>query len=130
MAVVRQSRRRFIVTLTAGIAVLASIGRFLRPRPARPRQLLHVALAEIPSEGALVFQKERVAIVHAGTGYFALSLVCTHLGCTVTVTPAGLFCPCHGSAFDTMGLPVKGPATSPLPRLTAEVKGDRLIVSG
>jgi Rieske Fe-S protein len=29
-----------------------------------------------------------------------------------------------------MGLPVKGPATSPLPRLTAEVRGDRLIVSG
>lgn len=130
MADVRQSRRRFIVTLTAGIVALAGLGRYLRPRPAPQREILSAPLADIPADSALVFREERVAIVRNGSGYYALSLVCTHLGCTVSVGASGLFCPCHGSVFDNQGSVVKGPATRPLARLTVAVRGDRLVVSG
>ncbi len=44
------------------------------------------------------------------SGFYALSLVCTHLGCTVTVTEDDLACPCHGSRFDRQGKVLKGPA--------------------
>ncbi|MSM38978.1 MAG: Rieske 2Fe-2S domain-containing protein [Geobacter sp.] len=130
MADVRQSRRRFLVALTAGIAALAGLGRFLRPRKVPQREILSAPLADIPADSALVFREERVAVVRSESGYYALSLVCTHLGCTVSVGASGLFCPCHGSVFDREGRVVKGPATRPLPRLTVAVRGDRLVVSG
>ncbi len=110
------------------IAALAGLGRFLRPRAVPQKELLGVALADIPPESALVFKDQRVAVVRNGKEFFALSLVCTHLGCTVTVSPEGLFCPCHGSRFDRDGKPMQGPATRSLPRLAVEVRGDRLVV--
>jgi Rieske Fe-S protein len=53
-----------------------------------------------------------------------LNLVCTHLGCTVNVTPKELICPCHGSSFDRQGKVLKGPAVRPLLRYTVETRGD------
>ncbi len=49
------------------------------------------------------------------TTYTALSMMCTHTGCTVN-TPSGgqIYCACHGSVFDTHGNVVHGPAGSPL----------------
>ena len=109
---------------------MVGLGRFLRPRPAPQREILSAPLADIPADSALVFREERVAVVRSESGYYALSLICTHLGCTVSVGASGLFCPCHGSVFDREGHVVKGPATRPLPRLTVAVRGDRLVVSG
>ena len=34
-------------------------------------------------------------------GSSALSLVCTHLGCTVDESADGFACPCHGSRYDS-----------------------------
>ncbi|MCA9660208.1 MAG: Rieske (2Fe-2S) protein [Myxococcales bacterium] len=63
--------------------------------------------------------------------YLALSLKCTHLGCTVRVDDeAGdLACPCHGSRFTVTGEPTKGPADSPLSRYATQVEGDAVVVS-
>ena len=48
---------------------------------------------------------------------FALSTVCTHLGCIVKPTPAGFDCPCHGSRFRPDGAVERGPAPTALPWL-------------
>lgn len=40
----------------------------------------------------------------------AISLVCTHLGCTVNRVTTGFLCPCHGSQYDEDGTVVGGPA--------------------
>ncbi len=48
----------------------------------------------------------------------AISLACTHQGCTVQLAEDDKFhCPCHGSVFDRQGKVLKGPATRDLPRL-------------
>lgn len=130
MVPVRQSRRRFLVTLTAVLAALAGAGRFLSPRVARRTVLLSVPAAEVPPEGALVFREARVAVIREEGKLYALSLVCTHLGCTVTVTPTGLVCPCHGSGFDRQGRVLRGPAARPLPRYRVERQGENLVVIG
>jgi isorenieratene synthase len=48
----------------------------------------------------------------------AMSLTCTHQGCTVKRQANGQFlCPCHGSLFSADGQVLSGPATQDLPRL-------------
>jgi isorenieratene synthase len=47
----------------------------------------------------------------------AISLTCTHQGCTVQRQDDGKFlCPCHGAVYDTQGRVVAGPAKQDLPR--------------
>ncbi len=47
----------------------------------------------------------------------AISLTCTHQGCTVHQEANGEFhCPCHGAVFDAEGRVVRGPAQRDLPR--------------
>lgn len=51
-------------------------------------------------------------------GIYALSTICTHLGCTPSWLDAeGKFkCPCHGSGFYKTGMHFEGPAPRPLER--------------
>ena len=53
----------------------------------------------------------------------ALSLLCTHVCCTCTYDPASgrVYCPCHGSVFDSNGNVLQGPASSPLPQVQLSV---------
>lgn len=128
METVRQTRRRFIATLIALPLTLAGIWRFLSPRRVIKPALLRVAASSLPVGGALVYRQQRIALLREDEQIIALSLVCTHLGCTVTVTPEGMVCPCHGSRFDLGGHVLNGPAERPLDRLTVEHSGDELII--
>ena len=113
-----QSRRKFITTLTLLLASGGLLVRYLTPRSSGNRRVLaSAAAADVPPSGALLFRNERLAIMKDDTGFYALSLICTHLGCTVTVTDDSLSCPCHGSRFDRQGKVEKGPANDPLRRL-------------
>jgi Rieske Fe-S protein len=62
----------------------------------------------------------------------AISLVCTHLGCTVSPEGNKLSCPCHGSQFDANGKLERGPADRDLDKLnTKQVVGkNRVLVFG
>ena len=118
---VPQSRRKFITTLALAGASLVLLWRYLTPPSLSRRQVVARApRADVPAEGALVFSQERVALMREGDTVYALDLVCTHLGCTVTVTSSGLSCPCHGSRFDRQGRVLKGPADRTLRRLKVE----------
>jgi cytochrome b6-f complex iron-sulfur subunit len=107
----------------------ASLWRYLTPRT-RPsaRALISVARGEIPPQGALVYREARVALVHSGDEVYALSLICTHLGCTVNVGADRLSCPCHGSLFDKRGNVLQGPADRPLRRLKTQQRGNLIEV--
>ncbi len=58
----------------------------------------------------------------------ALSLTCTHQGCTVHPNEAGEFhCPCHGAVYDKNGKVIRGPAQRDLPRFKVQATtGDRV----
>lgn len=103
--------------------------RYLTPRSNRSRQVLaSCAGADVPASGALVFLDERLVLMRDDSGLYALSLICSHLGCTVTVSAAGLACPCHGSTFDRQGRVLKGPADRPLGRLKVVEREGRVEV--
>ena len=56
-------------------------------------------------------------------GQEAISLTCTHQGCTVQKQNDGQFhCPCHGAVFDGSGRVVSGPAQRDLPRFKVVAK--------
>lgn len=124
-----RERRRLLKGLAFAGACGLLLWKYLVPADGKPkRELLQVEKAELPHQGALVYRESRVAIVREGADLYALSLVCTHLGCTVNVTPREIVCPCHGSVFDRRGQPLKGPAGRPLKRLQMEDRGDSVVV--
>ena len=124
MAKFDQSRRKFLGTLIPLLGGIILLGKFLTPTLRQQKTLLSVAKAELPPDGALVYREARVALMRDGDAVYALDLVCTHLGCTVQVTPTGLICPCHGSSFDRLGRVLEGPADRPLSRYRVLESGD------
>ncbi|MEM8640833.1 MAG: FAD-dependent oxidoreductase [Cyanobacteria bacterium P01_G01_bin.54] len=53
----------------------------------------------------------------------ALSLTCTHQGCTVQPQADGSFlCPCHGAMYDAQGKRISGPAQRDLAQFTVQAR--------
>lgn len=108
-------------------AFFALIGMLRLPRAAvvpAPSRKFRVQIPDSLSEGEAFLPPGRsVAVFRDGEGVFAISRVCTHLGCIVKESPHGFDCPCHGSQFHTDGSVAKGPAPKALPWLA--VKKDR-----
>jgi nitrite reductase/ring-hydroxylating ferredoxin subunit len=76
---------------------------------------------EYPEEDVIVFCDEQ--------GLFAISTICTHLGCIVMHTKDGFQCPCHGSRFAPDGKVVSGPAPRDLDWFKVErLPGGQLAV--
>ena len=125
-----RKRRKFLLSLILGFGGLGLLARFFRPRLPQTPARLDVPRQEVPPHGALVYRQARVALVREEEDFYALDLTCTHLGCTGTVTPTELVCPCHGSRFDRQGAVLKGPAERPLRRLQVYIEGERWVVTG
>lgn len=71
-----------------------------------------------------------VWIVNHGGKIFAVSIVCTHLGCTPNwmENERKFKCPCHGSGFTIEGINFEGPAPVPLRRYEVSLADDGQIV--
>lgn len=109
---------------------LTAVGRFLFPN----------VLTEPPSTFKAGFPadfaigvvdtrfKERyqVWIVRDEEKIYALSTICTHLGCTPNwlEAEAKFKCPCHGSGFYATGINFEGPAPRPLERVGVSLAED------
>jgi len=122
----KEMKRREFLTLGVGLgagglaAALAGFGtyKFMIPVVTYGTPLkFKVPLARIPDNGEeLVFPDQKVLLRRSQDGKLgAISLVCTHLGCTVTRVTTGFQCPCHGSQYDSDGIVVGGPAPKTLP---------------
>ena len=96
----------------------AAMGALRLPRAAVvpvPSRKFRVTLPETLAPGeAFVPPGRAVAIFRDAAGVFALSTVCTHLGCIVKKDGAEFSCPCHGSKFALDGAVTKGPAPKAL----------------
>lgn len=71
--------------------------------------------ASLGSGHAFVPSGRSVALYRDDNRVYAISTICTHLGCIVKPVDDGFDCPCHGSKFARDGAVLKGPAPAPLP---------------
>ena len=75
-------------------------------------------------------KKHAVWIVRNDKSIYALSTVCTHLGCTPNWLEAEqkYKCPCHGSGFRKSGINFEGPAPRPLERYKISLANDGQVL--
>ena len=67
--------------------------------------------------GVTPFPDDKFIIFSDPAGLYAVSMVCTHLGCDLPFRQDlnTFMCPCHGSSFDRSGIVLSGPAEKNLP---------------
>jgi Rieske Fe-S protein len=81
--------------------------------------------------GSVIANGGNTIVINALSGYKALSLICTHAGCTVGYNGAnGFRCPCHGGTFDVNGNVTGGPPPSALPSYQVTRSGNILTIKG
>ena len=124
------NRKGFLGWMTVGwVAFAAATGgfftmivRFLFPNVLfEPPQSFKIGYPDDFAVGMVDtrFKKEHaVWIIRNKEGIYALSTVCTHLGCTPNWlnSEQKFKCPCHGSGFRITGMHFEGPAPRPLER--------------
>lgn len=76
------------------------------------------------------FKSQGLWVVRTPKEIFALSTVCTHLGCTPNWLPAEqkFKCPCHGSGYYLNGINFEGPTPRPLERFALSISDDGQLV--
>jgi cytochrome b6-f complex iron-sulfur subunit len=133
------SRRDFLkITTNALLTISGFIGlgallRFLdyQTEPPPKTEFDIGPAADFPI-GSHVLADIPAILFHNANGFTALSLVCTHLGCTVEQKDNGFACPCHGSLYDDKGNVLRGPAENSLRMLQVETtsSGHLIIHTG
>src|SRR6202158_5808108 len=138
-------RRAFFVKLGLGSLSIAAAGtaafayQFLSPNVLfEPSPIVNAGKPESYAVDSVTLDvNSGIYLIHAQEGFFALSAVCTHLGCLTAWKPElGIIaCPCHGSKFyvfeanKTPGEKIEGPAPKPLPWLQTWIsdEGDLMV---
>ena len=79
-----------------------------------------------PMDSVTYLQDQQVYIVRTAEGFYAISAVCTHLGCITQWRPDTnmIACPCHGSKFKSDGTKIEGPAPRSLPHFAISLTVD------
>jgi cytochrome b6-f complex iron-sulfur subunit len=119
--------------LSAG-AGLTAMGRFMFPNVlTEPPSTFKVGLPSDFAIGAVderFKEKFRIWVVRNEEGIYALSAICTHLGCTPNWLEAEnkFKCPCHGSGFYSSGINFEGPAPRPLERVKVTLADDGQVL--
>lgn len=107
----------------SGALALGGLFRFLDydPNPAPKTEFDLGPASNYPLGSRTSLPDIPALLIHAPSGFTALSLTCTHLGCTVEDKTDEFTCPCHGSRFDSDGNVTHGPATTSLRQLRVEM---------
>lgn len=130
------SRRSFIVAGAAAVAAAwAGVGVQNRLFPVQGTSQgapVEIPLAELPVgvSRQITYGGAPALVMRSEDGVLALSLICTHLGCTVHWQPEKrqFHCPCHDGRFDELGDVTAGPPPLPLERLPVKVVADKLVI--
>lgn len=136
------SRRDFFTQIGVGACAVAAAGSvvvtldYLKPKVLFEPPTSFVAGTPLDfADGVVRFNKEKKAyVIGTSGGVYALSAVCTHLGCITRYKSDEkvIACPCHGSRFDLEGNVIHGPAPRPLPWLdvTEDAQGNLVVDTG
>jgi cytochrome b6-f complex iron-sulfur subunit len=124
----------------ASAAALAATGRFMFPNVLNePPQQFKAGFPTEYGMGVDERWKEKFGVWLVRTaedidnhvsGFYSLSVTCTHLGCTPNYLSAEnkFKCPCHGSGFRLTGVNFEGPAPRPLERTRIVLAEDGQIL--
>ena len=128
------TRREFLNEVAAGALGIAGLGsmvvtyRFLSPNVLfEPPTTFRAGSPDLyPLNSVTFLQEQQVYIVRTDQGFYAVSAVCTHLGCITQWKPEldQIACPCHGSKFRIDGTKIEGPAPRPLPHFSISLTAD------
>lgn len=121
------NRRQFFIKLGATSLAVAGAGacvfgfQYLSPSVLyEPSPVVNAGKPEQYAIDSVTLEPRfGIFVVRLPEGFYAMSAVCTHLGCLSVWKPdAGrIACPCHGSFFQRDGKVIAGPAPRPLPWL-------------
>ena len=127
-------RRDFLNEIAAGALGIAAVGvavvtiKYLSPNVLfEPPTSFRIGTPDIyPVNSVTYIADQQVYIARTDMGFFALSAVCTHLGCITQWKPELdlIACPCHGSRFNKDGMVARGPAPRPLPHFAISLMPD------
>jgi Rieske Fe-S protein len=115
------NRREFLI-LAAGLAGGCETVNEGGGRAASPERIVNAGPAtNYAADGVYSnFRDQGFFVVRQGSKMFALSAICTHRKCALSVEPdRSFYCKCHGSTFDAGGHVTQGPAKRDLPVLSA-----------
>jgi cytochrome b6-f complex iron-sulfur subunit len=128
------SRRDFLNEITLGALGIAGLGsvavtyQFFSPNVLfEPPTTFRAGNPDLyPIHSVTFLQDQQVYIVRMPEGFYAVSAVCTHLGCVTQWKPDAemIACPCHGSKFKSDGTKIEGPAPRPLPHFAISLTAD------
>jgi len=128
------SRRDFLNEITLGALGIAGLGgaaltyQYFSPNVLfEPSTTFRAGNPDLyPVNSVTFLQDQQVYIVRTSGGFFAVSAVCTHLGCVTQWKPEAnmIACPCHGSKFQPDGKKIEGPAPRPLPHYSISLTAD------
>jgi cytochrome b6-f complex iron-sulfur subunit len=128
------TRRDFLNQLTLGSLGVAGLGsvavtyQFFSPNVLfEPSPTFRAGSPDLyPVHSVSFLQEQQVYIVRMPEGFYAVSAVCTHLGCITAWHPEHelIECPCHGSKFKADGTKIEGPAPRALPHFTISLTAD------
>lgn len=134
------SRRDFLGLAAFGTAILALLGvlagslRFVKSNVYfEESKKFKIGKPESFPVGTVRKLEDRsVFIFSDDDGIYAISAICTHLGCIVSPAEWGFQCPCHGSQFNENGKVIGGPAPRPLEwfEISQEVDGSLFVDAG
>lgn len=137
------ARRQFIFTwlglawvafTAATVAALSTVLRFMFPNVLfEPKTAFKAGIPDDYEEGKVDERwkdKYGVWIVRSPSEIYALSTICTHLGCTPNWLDGEqkFKCPCHGSGFYKNGINFEGPAPRPLERFAISLTDEGQIL--
>jgi len=132
------ARRDFLNEVTLGALAVAGLGsgavtyQYFSPNVLfEPPTRFRAGIPDLyPVNSVTFLQDQQVYIVRTAEGFYAVSAVCTHLGCVTQWKPEAnqIACPCHGSKFQPDGKKVEGPAPRPLPHFAISLSGDGELV--
>ncbi len=135
----RYSRRDSFVKLGLGSVAIVGGGaavfgyEFLSPNVLyEPSPITNAGKPDQYPQGSVTADvKNGIYIIHGPEGFYALTAICTHLGClTAWNSELGIIaCPCHGSKFNVEGTKTDGPAPRPLAWLRTWIsdEGDLMV---
>jgi cytochrome b6-f complex iron-sulfur subunit len=132
------TRRDFLNEVAGGALGIAALGsvvitiKYLSPNVLfEPPTSFRVGMPDdYPMNSVTYFADQKVYLIRTDAGFFAMSAVCTHLGCITQWHPEAnlIECPCHGSRYKRDGTVVHGPAPRALPHFSVRLIPDGTLL--